>query len=270
MDSIRFLHIPKTAGSTFLHCLRAQPLYKGHPSFGFTGDVAADLEAYKKIDADQRKEIKLVWGHSPRITGLPLIDAMPTVTFLRNPIKRVQSFCQHVSEGKSPNLLEDFPPESFDLDRFLDSGLGELENMHARILLGNQGYELPNMPSEQIVEKALEVLIGLAAFGLQEDYNTSLLMFKKILGWSLWPVYQSQNKKDKNRMILFTSAQIAKIEKLNQIDLEIYRQAKETFKQRTRAMASYLRPKQLLFPLVLLRFNQRLNQHKKIWLSTRI
>ena len=233
MKTLRFLHIPKTAGSTFIYCIQWQ--YQGSETFGFTGNIQSDIQTYHSLDPDKQKTIGLVWGHSPRITGIPAIDTMPTVTFLRHPVRRVQSFCQHVSEGKSPYLLDKFPPETFDLDQFLNSGNGELENMHARTLLGNQGYELPNMSPEKIVERAIEVLMGLAAFGLQEDYNTSLLMFKKILGWSLWPVYQTQNRKNRSQLLSFSPDQVAKIESLNQLDLMIYDRAKELFMRRVRA-----------------------------------
>lgn len=262
MDKLRFLHIPKTAGSTFIYCLQWQ--YKGTQTFGFTGNIENDIKIFNTLDDAQQREIGLVWGHSPRITGISVVDMMPTVTFLRHPVRRVQSFCQHVSEGKSPNLLDSFPPAAFDLDQFLDSGIGELENMHARVLLGNRGYELPDLPPERIVDMAVEVLAtGLSAFGIQEKYNTSLLMFKKIFGWKLWPVYQTQNRKNRFRLLSFSQAQILKIETLNQLDLIIYHRAYEIFMQRSRAFARYLYPRQLLFPLVLLRFNQLLNHHMK-------
>src|SRR5262249_50440355 len=97
MDRIRFLHIPKTAGTSFFACLRL--FYPGETLF-FADDWRKDIEWYQLLDPSHRERIALVGGHAPRITGEAGIDTLPTVTLLREPVSRVKSFCQHVSEGK--------------------------------------------------------------------------------------------------------------------------------------------------------------------------
>lgn len=250
MDKLRFLHIPKTAGSTFIDCLKR--LYSQGEYFGFTGNVAADHEKYHRMAPEKRENIVLVWGHSPRITGLPQIDVLPTVTFLRHPVRRVKSFCQHVSEGKSPYLQETFPPETFNLEAFLASGNGELENMHARLLLGREGYELPEMEPEKIIDSAVEILTQeLKAFGIQEQYNLSLLLFRRTFGWRQWPVYRVLNQKNPSKLIQFSGVHIAKIKSLNEIDLAIYERAHQIFSQRLAQHAAYIRRSKLVFEIAL-------------------
>src|SRR6185369_13788670 len=95
MRRLRFLHIPKTAGTAFVDCLRR--LYPGG-HFAFTRGIAADVERYRRLDPGTRERITLFSGHAPRITGEPAIDGVPIVTFLREPILRTMSHCQHVSE----------------------------------------------------------------------------------------------------------------------------------------------------------------------------
>ena len=96
MNKIRFLHVPKTAGTSLTDCLNQ--FYKNR-HYLFSGDLEKDKGRYQKISASKRAQISLFSGHAPRITGIPEVDILPTIAFFRDPVERVKSFCQHVSEG---------------------------------------------------------------------------------------------------------------------------------------------------------------------------
>ena len=98
------------------------------PFFRFTGHLSADLERFRSLSGEDRHALRLMVGHAPRITGESEVDDLPTITFLRDPIERVKSLCQHLSEGKNPDLRHSFPPENFCLDALLASGAIELDN----------------------------------------------------------------------------------------------------------------------------------------------
>ena len=240
MNKIRFLHIPKTAGTSFNQCIRHVIDVNEDECFTFGGDTQRDLDRFKEMETSQRERIVLVTGHSPRITGNADIDKYPIITFLRNPINRTKSFCQHVSEGKSSHLLKRFPPDKFDLDAFLNSGIGELSNLQTKFIIGDQNYVLPQENESALVEKTLGVLDSIKCFGITEKFDISLLLFRNQLNWKRYPVYRSLNRENRTKLIVYNQSQIDKIKELNNIDLQVYAKAVDLFNDRvSHIIASY-------------------------------
>jgi len=166
------------------------------------------------------------------VTGIQEADEALTITFLRNPVSRVISYCQHVSEGKSPHLRREFPPETFDLDAFLRSGNVELANLQTRMLIEDQSTTtdpLGSMTPSAARDTALENLLNrVFRFGLQELFDESLLIFADALGWSL-PLYAHLNKKNPRKLLEVNQHHIDQIRELNAIDLEVYARARGHF-----------------------------------------
>ncbi|MDU9047283.1 MAG: sulfotransferase family 2 domain-containing protein [Candidatus Electrothrix sp. Rat3] len=232
MKPLRFMHIPKTAGTTFTCILKRQ--YFRKKSFHFIGDITSDIEKFKSLSKSDRENVVLFTGHESFMTGINRIDTATTITFLRDPVSRVKSFCQHVSEGKSPNLINDFPPESFNLDAFLESGNGELSNLQTKMLI-NYGRCAPpllleNMSASEAKDLALDNLLNkISLFGLQEYFDESLIVFLLALNWRM-PLYSSRNKKNPRKLIQFEKHHVKRIAELNSTDMEVYRLAKKRFK----------------------------------------
>lgn len=230
-DKIRFLHIPKSAGTSFSNCLRR--LYKANRfkrnAFVFLGDFERDLQRYNALTEAERSKLVLVSGHVPLITGIPAIDELPTITFLRDPVTRVKSLCQHISEGKVWNV---------DANQNMDALLNDpcniwIDNLQTRTLLGNAGYELPNASEDAIVAQAMEVLENrLACFGITEHFDDSLLLFKHTLGWTSYPVYTKLNQKSERKLLQFSEAHIRTIRDRNTIDAKVYQGASQLFQSR--------------------------------------
>ena len=231
MTRLRFLQIPKTAGYTLATLLVRQ--YPGARWFAFSGECKPDTQRYLNLPEKQRQEIKLFLGHAPIRTGIPDADSAILITILRDPISRVKSFCYHVREGKSPYLLKDFPPQSFDLDRFLSSGTHELYNMQTKMLI-NTGIAhspelLKSMSAAAARDLALQNLCEVVSrFGIQEYFNESLILFGQFLNWNM-PFYLSKNRRDDTRVLEFKQRHLDQIAELNSIDMEVYRAAKEKF-----------------------------------------
>lgn len=212
MKRLRFLHIPKTAGTTFTSILLRQ--YGEKNSFYLTGDPDQDIKRFKALSYFGRRRVVLFTGHAAIDSGVKESDEANIVTFLRDPAERVKSFCKHVSEGKSPYLLEQFPPESFDLDRFLQSGNAELSNLQTKMLLNSgqatSSLRLNKMSATEARNEALDVLNNrIFRFGIQEYFDESLVVMSSALNWKL-PVYEALNKK-------------------SAIDIEVYKVANEQF-----------------------------------------
>lgn len=231
MDRLRFLHIPKTAGSTFSRILRNQ--YKGEGVFRFKGDNEADRKRFSSLTEEEQRSITLFTGHAPFISGVKEADEIPLITILRDPVSRVKSFCQYVSEGKSSYLLNKFPPETFTLDEFLYSNNSELSNLQSRMLINfernDSGLVISTLAPEEIKAKALDNLFNkVACYGLQEYFDESLIRFSSMLKWSA-PHYENMNKKNRKRLLKFEERHISRIVELNSIDIEFYEAAKERF-----------------------------------------
>lgn len=228
MECLRFQHIPKTAGSTFTRILERQ--YAGQKSFQFSGNLKADKKRFEALPEEERENIVLFTGHAPFVTGIEKADQATMITILREPISRVQSYCQYVSEGKVPNLIPDFPPETFDLDRFLESRNAELTNFQTRLLVKNGlTPAFDNMPHSQARDEALDNLFNkISHFGLQEFFDESLIVFSAALNWKT-PVYVSVNQRDAANLLPFEKHQVERIVEMNAIDLEVYRLARERF-----------------------------------------
>jgi hypothetical protein len=138
-------------------------------------------------------------------------DESLTIAFLRDPISRVKSSCQHVAEGKSAHLIKGPPPpETFDLDAFLNSGCPELFNLQTRILIETPKTASldPNkaMTTAEVRDTAHEKLFSkVFRFGLQEHFDESLVVFAEALHWSPH-FYVSLNKKSRRKACIQKSS----------------------------------------------------------------
>ncbi len=232
MKALRFLHIPKTAGSTLESILKCEYFGK---SFSFDGNIPLDLKKFETLPQNHREKVVLFIGHSPIATGIQRADTATIITLLRDPISRVKSFCQHVSEGKSPYLIDKFPPETFNLDNFLESGHGELSNLQTKMLINHGSTSssslLEIMSFIEAKDTALDNLFNkISYFGLQEYFDESLMIFSSALNWKI-PLYTSKNKKNTHKLIRFEKRHLEHIKEFNSIDIEVYKVAKEQFIQ---------------------------------------
>lgn len=230
MQSLRFLHIPKTAGTTIVHILRAQ--YRSRDEFAFSGDADDDARRYNALSVQSRERLQLFSGHAPITTGIDRADCCTTITLLREPVSRVQSFCRHVSEGKSPYLLKEFPPARFDLDEFLWSGNDELFNLQTKMLVNHFRSSAPwsaEICDSRVLDRAVRNLFDkVAHFGLQEHFRESVERFRSALGWG--PVqYMTRNRVRSGKRLEFREHHLQRIAELNQLDMELYRIAEAQF-----------------------------------------
>ena len=231
MNRLRFLHIPKTAGTTFTNILHRQ--YPAKRRFELSANLAKNQERFAALTEDERSHMALFTGHAPIISGLDEADSATIITFLRNPVSRVQSFCQHVFAGKSPHMLQRFPPENFSLDEFLNSGGHELSNVQTKMLINTGNCSSPQLLNQMSPTDARDLALDnllnkVAHFGLQEYFDESLIIFSSALNWKT-PVYFTRNTKKSAHKLEFEQRHLDKIAELNAIDLEVFTHAKETF-----------------------------------------
>lgn len=238
MDRIRFLHIPKSAGSTLSLMLSIQ--FLGRDRFSFVGEPDLDEDRFRALTQQQRDKVRWFDGHAPIHTGIREANSnIQIITMLRDPIHRVMSFCQHVSEGKSPKLADGSAgpisdaSETFDLDRFLDSKNAELHNLQTKMLINVRDCatlrHIGAMGPAAATELACENLFNTVdCYGLQEYFDESLLMIQRRIGVRT-PIYASRNSGRDDRALEFEQRHLDRIADLNCLDLELYAIARDRF-----------------------------------------
>ena len=226
---IRFIHVPKTAGTTVLSILNLQyPLSK---KFVFRG---RDSERWGMLSPDLRRRIPVISGHAPLRTGFDDLDLCPSFILLRHPIERAASFCRHILDPKKKHYLREEKGLT-SIDGILDQPDRGLINLQTSMLLLNQDeihsldpYTFNGMDAP--VDKAFDILAhDLHAFGIQEQFDTSMLLIAHAFRWRYPPIYLNRNISDRSLLIDFTPNQTAKLEQLNALDIELYDRAKRRF-----------------------------------------
>lgn len=227
----RFLHIPKTAGTSVNVFL--DRFYPVSAIWVFRDSVPLEqnLARLRSLDADKRRAIRLFRGHAPLVTGEKDVDLATTFTLLREPIERVKSFCCHVAEGKSEDLKDVFPPEKFDLAGFLDSGYDELHDLQCKMLLGDDLYkDLSRKNNSAFFESELHAVFDkLALVGTQDRYEETLLVGTLIFGWPVTNPRKKLNVRRPDNPVRFADGNIRRIREINGWDALAYRLAGKRF-----------------------------------------
>jgi hypothetical protein len=224
----RFLHIPKTAGTSIGEILSHA---YATPWFICYGDWESDKARFVSLTPEEKEGFAGFRGHSPFTTGFRDVDELPTFTFFREPVARVISFSKHVSEGKSPYLLERFPPESFDLDEFLASGVDELHNLMTRMILAHdepfasseKGDDKDAVPRALALLKERKVIVGVT-----EQFELSVCLIARKLGWSI-PYFPTENMSSRGNRLVFEPRHLEQIRRMNANDIRLYAEGKQWF-----------------------------------------
>lgn len=226
MQRLRFMHIPKTAGSTFDLALKLK--FSPQRRFYFSGQPDDDERAWQALSDSERAAIEIFTGHAPLASGIPDANQAATWTIFRDPVERVKSFIRHVAEGKSPWAWPS--DQSFSVDAFLDSGNGELSNLQTKFLVNNV---VPAASLELSPQDALEQALSnadekLDCFGIQERFDESLVLIGAHMGiGDLY--YLPMNKAAPRQSVSFSQNQTDRIQEMNAIDVQLYEQLKARY-----------------------------------------
>jgi hypothetical protein len=231
--TVIFLHIPKTAGTTFNSILSW--LYLGRPSYWISPD---DLHAseFKALPVASRSCLELLRGHM--YFGLHEYLAQPAtyITFLRKPIARVLSYYSNAlaeaayHTGKSHWFLDAVRSMSF--EEFIDCGKDkELENGQVRRISGI-GFR-PRPCTTQDLELAKTNLDRFfSVVGLSHRFDESLALMRRQFKWTRFFAYQREKVSAKPiRPCDVSPYVLAKLEEMNALDEELVTYAQHRFEK---------------------------------------
>ena len=229
-QTLVFLHIPKTAGTT-LHLIIERQYNPGNIVTIHTSvENAQQISRLQNLPSTQKQKIKVIKGHT--FYGWHQLMPQPCIyfTLLRNPVERFISNYYFMLKTEGHVLGQQLLKQKVTLEDFV-SWTGE-DNYQTRFLAKNIGEADLDIRESECTRATLErakknLRKNFAVVGTVEEFDTTLLLLKKTFGWK--NVFYKVKNKNKQRPSnsLISQETLSLIEEKNQLDLELYQYATE-------------------------------------------
>ena len=225
---LAFVHIPKTAGTTFHKVISHQyPREKIFIHHDTEGPPSAELAA--RIEA---QGASVVMGHFS--VGLhEFIPSLRYVTCLRDPIPRLVSHYHHALHDPTHYLHRE--AKSRTLAEYVSSGLsGELSDGMTRMLAGLEDFHHGKVTDETLALALSNLETLFAAIIPSERFDEGLLLLARDLGWKT-PFYLRRKVGHHPGTTPLDTKTIRAIEEHNRHDRQLYDLCSARFAQRADA-----------------------------------
>jgi len=221
-----FVHVPRTAGTTLARILTRQ-----YPASGvlrlYESWFGEELAGLPTADIDR---LRAVLSHFYFGAHIFVPRQCAYITLLRDPIERVISHYYYVRQSAAHEFHES--ARKLNLREFLEYCS---DDDQTRQMAGKCGVPHLRTDPDEMLETAKRNLSDFAAVGITEDFDRSVILMKRVLGWN-YPFYTSQNiTQDRPRKEELPQESLDAAREHNQLDLELYRYAKELFREQVRA-----------------------------------
>jgi hypothetical protein len=225
-DTLIFLHIPKTAGTTLRKIIERQ--YRRTGILEVYDKRVLDhleLEGTEILRQVPLREMGLLAGHIVFGWHRFLPGRAVYLTMLRDPVDRVVSLYYYIREDPRMPLHSAVRNGSVGLEEYLRRGLDpEASNGQTYWLSGG----LP-ATTEDTLQWAKRNLDFFPVVGIQERFDESLVLFKRAFAWR--SVYYSKRNVvlARPRVKDLPDRMVRLISERNQLDLELYDYARKRF-----------------------------------------
>jgi hypothetical protein len=217
MGKYFFLHIPKTAGTSFRQMLQYQ--FKESEVFVNEKKIIElggypDFAVLKEKYIGELSDIKLLVGHFPFITHTLIGDNVKILAFFRDPVQRVISFLNFykATDERYKNSSMEF---------IFEEEINQTSNMQVSLL--SEGFFEPGLSRLDI---AIENMKKMDFIGLSEDFKNSVLLSENIFNWNLG----RKRKVNVTEKKYFISKELMiRIEEMNDEDIVLYDEVKKRY-----------------------------------------
>jgi hypothetical protein len=165
-----FVHIPRTGGATLKRLL--EDVYGARQTL-------LDLHKYDRAGVDVGR-YRVIEGHVGMRTGLDMAGAPNMMTILREPVARVVSQARHIRRFSKQPRHEVLMRGNVPVGELFDQ-VGELSNGQTKQLAGRLARGTAK-PSDT---PTATYIIDSVAFGLTEQYDTSMVLLAERFGLQL-------------------------------------------------------------------------------------
>lgn len=228
MKQFMFVHIPKTAGTTFVLTLARHFKWKKKlAQYYYTA-----FENFPKLSPEFINRFDLRYGHVPFKAELQIERGTEYFTFLRNPRERILSSYRHIKGDGEHGLKNKINVDEHLLKDFLKKGLSKkIDNLMVRYLSDNMGKDYLTVNEEDLQKAIKNFDTYFKIFGLTEYFDESLVLLSDHMGWE--PLYYA--KENKSSYTIDTKELDEETEKLilacNKYDEVLYKHALERFRK---------------------------------------
>lgn len=233
-SAVLFLHIPKTAGSTF-HMI----LHKRYPKKSVCNVFGArysdkEIKEFIVLPDSKKKDIALLKGHQP----FGLHNYMPKectyISILRDPVERVISQYYYIKKNAFNPFHEQVEKGGMSLVDFVESGMSiGINNGQCRFFYGDVDKHSYGQCDDEMYSKVISNLKEhFIWLGLTERFDESVLILSKLLGWETPPYYIRENvSKIRKPARSIDTDTIETIKKYNNLDIKLHNHANKLLDQ---------------------------------------
>jgi hypothetical protein len=218
-DTVIFLHIGKTAGSTMRQILKRQ--FRSSERMTVRArrrpreETLADFARMPEAD---RLRPRLIMGHT--VFGLHEHVPRPCsyVTMVRHPVKLAVSQYRYVL--RTPGHRHHARVQGMTLEEYVESGFAlEMDNSQTRAIAGDVGTPYGGCTDEMLKTAKRNLADHFPWVGVTERFDESVVLLGRTFGWKdvrYVPANVARSSAPP------TSEQTALVERMNRLDLELY------------------------------------------------
>lgn len=239
-DVLYYLHIPKTAGTTFNAVLenyfRPEEIWPFHARDELRHIVGERLpHELARTPPEVLAQYRLIRGHYDYGIHRFLPRRPYYVTMLRDPVPRILSLYRYIRRVPSHRLHDEIIGGTRGVRDLLDHPLAprRFNDRQVHQLAGTLNSRMECLSSDETLARAKAHLQEVAFFGLAERFDDSLRLLYRTFGWEPLEAYRSLNVSPpvSSRSVADETDRMH-VARHNQLDIELYRFAQELFDKR--------------------------------------